>query len=223
MKLVVKIAVLSAAILCDALDTYSQGRGRGLPAEKRDVIHGLFDAHDKFKRVVKQTDDGYVSKTTSDDPDAVKLIQTHLRQMEERLKKGLMVRRWDPAYEEFVNHYDDIEIKITNIKNGVSIEAIGKTENAKKVARNHAKIISNFVKRGWKEHDRRHPAALTAENESENREAAAVEEACEEAGGNEGGKCSLGGKTQIACCSEEKVANNQEKCENCEKLEIESK
>ncbi len=136
------------------------GRGRGMPAEAREVIHGLFDSHDKFEREVKKTDDGYVSKTTSKDPAVVKLLQTHVKQMEKRLKQGLMVRRWDPAYEEFVNHYDDIDIKITNIENGISIKAVGATADAKKVARNHAGIISKFIQNGWNEHDKTHPAVV---------------------------------------------------------------
>lgn len=132
--------------------------GQGMPAEAREAIHGLFDAHDKFERTVTKTKDGYVSKTTSRDRKAVKLLQKHVRQMEARLESGLMVRRWDPAYEEFVEHYDDIQITIEHIDNGIAVTAVGKTEAAKEVARNHAGIVSKFVKRGWKEHDVRHPA-----------------------------------------------------------------
>lgn len=136
--------------------------GRGMPAEQRDTIHGLFDSHNKFHREVTQTEDGYMSRTTSDDPEAVKLVQSHVKQMEGRLKEGLMVRSWDPAYVEFVNHYDDIDIQITNIDNGISIVAIGKTEEAKAVARNHAGIISKFIDHGWAEHDKTHAAVYGA-------------------------------------------------------------
>ena len=136
---------------------------RGMPTEQRDTIHGLFDAHDKFQREVTRTDEGYISKTTSDDPKAVQLLQTHVKQMEGRLKEGLMVRSWDPAYVEFVNHYDAIDIQITNIKNGISIVATGKTEAARAVARNHAGIISKFIDHGWTEHDKTHAAVFETE------------------------------------------------------------
>ncbi|MEC5127447.1 DUF3365 domain-containing protein [Verrucomicrobiales bacterium BCK34] len=129
----------------------------------RENIHGLFDGHDKLQRKVEVTDTGYRATTTSDDPAIVKTLQSHVRQMEERLKSGLMVRRWDPAYEEFVNHYDDIDIEITGIKNGISVVATGTNEEARKVARNHAGIISKFIEHGWSEHDKLHPAVLAGE------------------------------------------------------------
>ena len=187
---------------------YSQGRGRGMPAEAREAIHGLFDAHDKFQREVKKTEDGYVSKTTSKDPAAVKLLQKHVKQMEARLKKGFMVRRWDPAYEEFVNHYDDIEIKITKIDNGISVVASGKTEAAVKVARNHAGIVSKFIKNGWKEHDKEHPAvAANAQKPG--------------GGGGKGKKaCCLAGTESgeaKACCKKKAANADAEECGECAK------
>ena len=125
----------------------------------------LFDSHTKFEREVQHTESGYISRTTSNDPNAVQLIQSHVKQMEERLNKGMMVRGWDPAYVEFVKHYDDIEIKVQNIENGVEVVAVGATEDAKKVARNHASIVSKFVELGWKEHDVFHPTvASTSES-----------------------------------------------------------
>lgn len=142
----------------------ARGKGHGMSPEAHDTIHALFDSHTKFEREVQTTESGYVSRTTSSDPEAVKLIQTHVKQMEERLNQGLMVRGWDPAYVEFVNHYDDIEITIKNIENGIEVVAVGATEDAKKVARNHASIVSKFVERGWKEHDVSHPAVASASN-----------------------------------------------------------
>ncbi|MCB1120549.1 MAG: hypothetical protein KJT03_03290, partial [Verrucomicrobiae bacterium] len=97
------------------------------------------------------------------DPEAAKLLQTHVKQMEGRLKEGLMVRAWDPAYVEFVNHYDDIDIQFTAIENGISVVATGKTDAARQVARNHAGIISKFIEHGWAEHDKSHTAVFASE------------------------------------------------------------
>lgn len=160
---------------------------RGMPADQRDTIHGLFDAHNQFQREVTLTDDGYVSKTTSEDAEAVALVQKHVKQMEGRLKDGLMVRGWDPAYVEFVEHYDDIDIQITNIENGISIVTIGKTQEAIAVARNHAGIISKFIDRGWKEHDLTHAAVYGEESSSE----------------------SANGMKGMACCQSSSAANAQ--------------
>ncbi|MBT5926992.1 MAG: hypothetical protein HOH33_10270 [Verrucomicrobia bacterium] len=155
---IIQIVTLLAVIVITQPTSKAQGRGPGaMHADMRDTIHELFDGHDKFHREVKQTEDGYTSITTSKDPDAAKLLQKHVKQMENRLKQGMMVRRWDPAYEEFVRYYDDIDIKIKNIANGISITATGKTKEAREVARNHAGIVSKFVKHGWTEHDKSHP------------------------------------------------------------------
>jgi hypothetical protein len=141
-------------------------QGRGMSAEARRTIHGLFDSHDKFHREVRETDTGYVSTTTSKDPALVKLLQAHVTQMEERLKQGLMVRRWDPAYEEFVRYYDEIDIRITKIENGISVTATGATAEGAKVARNHARIVSAFLRKGWSEHDKTHPAVAANKMEA---------------------------------------------------------
>ena len=158
MKNPIGILILLAALSLPFLA--ANGQGRGMPAEARQTIHGLFDSHDKFTRVVRTTEQGYTAKTTSHDPVLVKLLQTHVAQMEKRLKQGFMVRRWDPAYEEFVRHYDDIDIRITKIENGISVTATGTTKEARKVARNHAAIIDAFIRKGWSEHDKRHPAVI---------------------------------------------------------------
>ncbi len=189
-----QIAAVVAALLVARPFLNAQGHGRGhgmMPAEARDAIHGLFDSHAKFKREVSKTETGYVSKTTSDDPAAVKLIQTHVKQMESRLAKGLMVRRWDPAYEEFVRHYDDIDIQIKKIKNGISVTAIGKTPQAREVARNHAGIVSKFVDHGWAEHDKTHAAVYP---NAQPAGAVAAKACCLAEAGEAGGK---------ACCAKE--------------------
>mgnify|MGYP003115772601 CR=1 FL=1 len=173
---------------------------RGMPAEQRDTIHGLFDSHDKFQREVTQTDKGYISKTTSDDPKAVELLQTHVKQMEGRLKEGLMVRGWDPAYVEFVNHYDDIDIQITDIENGISIVATGKTEAAKAVARNHAGIISKFIDHGWTEHDKTHAAVFETQTATQGMGKRGGMACCQmesETGSPTGESCRMEGD---ACC-----------------------
>lgn len=180
----------------------------GMPAEQRDTIHGLFDAHKAFSREVTETDDGYISKTTSDNPDAAKLLQTHVKQMEGRLKDGLMVRGWDPAYVEFVNHYDDIDIQITNIENGISIIAIGKTPEAKAVARNHAGIVSKFIDHGWKEHDKSHAAVYSKPSDAKGEMGmkSCCQTGAEESAHNEGACCT---GEENACAVESKAGTEK--------------
>jgi hypothetical protein len=139
----------------------------GMPEAERANIHGLFEAHGKIVRKVKVTENGYVSTTTSEDPKIAKILKNHVEQMQKRLDSGLRVRRWDPAFDEYVAHYKDIEITIKPIKKGIRVTAIGKTDDAIKVARNHAEVISAFVENGWDEAHAEHLSALGAEPEAE--------------------------------------------------------
>jgi hypothetical protein len=137
--------------------------GQGMPAELRKEIHTLFDRHDTITRSLELTEHGYTATTESSDPAVAKVLRDHVRNMEKRLASGLMVRRWDPAFEEYVSYYDQIEHRFTATDRGLKAEVKGTTPEAVKVARNHAKAVSDFVNHGWGAHDRRHPAALGSE------------------------------------------------------------
>lgn len=134
--------------------------GRGMPAAFQDNIHALFDNHETIKRKVEKTEDGYRSTTTSTDPKVAAILQEHVAQMKQRFDGGRPVRRWDPAFEEFFAHYDDMDVAIEKIDGGLRVTVKGRTPEASAVARNHAGIVSRFVAHGWDEAHASHPPAL---------------------------------------------------------------
>jgi hypothetical protein len=136
----------------------SQVRAQGMPPEAREKIHHLFDNHGKIKRTVTVTDTGYTALTESDDPATAAALKAHVKQMSARLKSGLMVRRWDPAFAEYVTHYDEMEHRYEATEKGMKATVNGKTPLAIKVAQNHAKAVSDFAANGWEAHDCQHPA-----------------------------------------------------------------
>ena len=137
-------------------DSSRQGHGKGghgrgggpMPVAAKEAIHELFSQHEKIRRKVTLTNRGYRAVTTSSDAEVAATLQKHVSQMKERLAGGYGVRRWDPAFAEFRQHVSDMEMKIEMVEGGVSVEVVGKTEAAVRVARNHARIISGFVKKG---------------------------------------------------------------------------
>ena len=151
------IAILSGAL---TLGAATASLGQGMPAESREAIHKLFGSHTEITRDVKMTQRGYEAVTESDNPDIARAIKRHVSQMADRLKSGLMVRRWDPAFEEYVRYYNDIDHVFKPTKKGMKVIVTGKTDAAAKVAKNHAKVLAGFVADGWKAHDRRHPVAM---------------------------------------------------------------
>ncbi|MDF2375183.1 MAG: hypothetical protein P1U81_03005 [Verrucomicrobiales bacterium] len=142
-------------------DAQPHGGGRGMPEELHGVIHQLFAGHEQIKRSVELSKTGYTAKTTSEDPELAKALQSHVSQMEKRLEGGLSVRRWDPAFVEFREHYEDLNTGIEYIKGGVAVSVTGTTPASIKVAHNHAKIISGFVKHGEERMHYSHPKAVT--------------------------------------------------------------
>lgn len=168
---------LTSVLLCfsAALPLHAQGPGRGPgkgggPGAQggfQEAIHKLFANHEKVKRTVEMTDTGYKSRTVSDDPDIAKTLQKHVREMRARLGAGMRIRRWDPAFAELVEHYKDIDHDFKEVEGGVEMIAKGKTPDAVKVAQNHAKIVSGFVKKGPDQMHETHAKALGGDEKEE--------------------------------------------------------
>ena len=133
-----------------------QGGGRGMPAEAQEQIHSLFDNHAKIRRDLNLTATGYTATTESDDPKVAAALQKHVKQMQDRLKSGLSVRRWDPAFAEYCDHYDEMDHQFTSTVKGVRMTVTGRNAAAIKIAQNHAKVVSAFAAHGWSEHDKKH-------------------------------------------------------------------
>jgi hypothetical protein len=140
-----------------------RGPGGGGPGGFQEAIHTLFDNHTKIKRSVEVTATGYKSRTVSDDPEITKTLQKHVREMRERLGAGLMIRRWDPAFAELVEHYEAIDHEFKEVDGGVEMIASGRTPEAVKVTQNHARIVSGFVEKGPAQMHEKHARALTAD------------------------------------------------------------
>lgn len=187
---VIAASLIFSASLLLPLQAQGPGRGQGKGQGQgggpggggfQEAIHKLFDNHDKIKRTVEMTDAGYKSRTVSDDPEIAKTLQKHVKEMRERLGSGMMIRRWDPAFAELVEHYEDIEHEFKEVDGGVEMVAKGKTPDAIKVVQNHAKIVSGFVKNGTKQMHETHPRALgeTKKSADTKKPAGATGAACE--------------------------------------------
>ncbi|MBL9211917.1 MAG: hypothetical protein JNL92_15775 [Opitutaceae bacterium] len=158
MKTSLSLLIVSVAAGALAAPAFAQG----LPPEAHDNIHRLFDQHAAVQRSVTLTATGYTALTESDDPEIARTLRAHVQQMRERLDSGLAVRRWDPAYDEMVRHYKDLDLKVEPTAKGLRVVMTGKTPAAVKIAQNHAQIVSKFVAKGWPEHDVKHPAVAAS-------------------------------------------------------------
>lgn len=160
------LSLFLAFFITNILADQPKGRGNGgggmggpLPAEQQKLIHDLAEGHEKIVRKVEMTKVGYVATTTSDDQALAAKLKEHFRYMKKRLDSGAMVRRWDPAYAEMTDYYDQLTVKVEEFPKGLKVTISGKTPEAVKVAQNHAKIVTSFVQKGSDELPKKHPAA----------------------------------------------------------------
>lgn len=158
-----RMLVTAVALILAGSSAWSQQ----MPAESRSVIHTLLSNHETITRSMTLTEDGYIATTESSDPEVRTALRDHVKQMSERIESGLMVRRWDPAFEEYVAHAGQIEHTMEATENGIRMLVRGKTPEAIKVAQNHAAVVTDFVNEGWTAHDRTHaPVLPTTETSS---------------------------------------------------------
>jgi hypothetical protein len=173
---------------------------QGMSPEARKNIHLLFSQHESVRRTVTMTKEGYLALTESDQPQVAAALKAHVRQMEERFRQGLMVRRHDPAFVEFAAHYDDLTHLVEPTDKGLRVTVTGKTPAAIKVAQNHANVVTDFATNGWEAHDRDHAAVLrsatpTTQESSKPAKQAALP-CC-----SQGGECQRGGAARSQTAS----------------------
>ena len=138
-----------------------------LPEEQQDIIHYMAEHHTDLSRTVTMTETGYRAITTTGNKELVKKLHAHVAYMKKRLDSGAMVRRWDPAYAEMVEHYKELDAKITPIEKGLEVTVSGKTPRAMKIARNHANIVTSFAKEGFPSVERKHPDTTQLKGDEE--------------------------------------------------------
>lgn len=177
--------VLAANAACATIAT-----AQGMPPEARGNIHLLLNEHEAVTRTVTMTRDGYVALTESDNPKVAAALREHVRQMEERLKSGLMVRRHDPAFVEFAEHFDEIRHVMEPTGKGLKMTVTGTTPAA----------VTDFAANGWEAHDRDHAAVLPsaagpapAAGEPSTAATRSAPGCCEN-----GGECRMGGPARKA-------------------------
>ncbi|WP_269526819.1 hypothetical protein [Coraliomargarita parva] len=136
-----------------------------LPAEQRGLIHDMAQQHEAIERTVEMTETGYKATTTSQDAEIAASLKAHVKYMSERLASGAMVRRWDPAFVEMIEHHGDISVDVEELEDGIQVIVTGKTPEAILVAQNHARIVSDFAAKGPEAVQAKHAKALEPDTE----------------------------------------------------------
>lgn len=128
------------------------GRGRGgshgMSDAEHERVRALLDNHQHIQRTVEQIPGGVKTTTTTDQPDLVATLRTHVREMTTRLKSNRPVRLWSPVFRDVFDHADKIEISDQEVPNGIVVTETTTDAEVVPMIRAHANSLSGFVAQG---------------------------------------------------------------------------
>lgn len=94
---------------------------------------------------------GVETYTTSNDSTVAANLQLHVSQMETLLNSNGRIRRFDPLFASFEDHFDQIASLVEPLDNGVHVWHAGKTVCAASLVKAHSSAVTGFVKGGSSE------------------------------------------------------------------------
>lgn len=122
--------------------------GPGMTAEEHEPIWELLDHHRAIQRTIEETPDGVKTTTTTQRPELVATLRTHVRQMIERLEQRQPVRMWDPVFRDVFNHADEITVSIEEVPGGIVVTETSDQPEVVPMIQAHAQAVNRFVDQG---------------------------------------------------------------------------
>lgn len=132
----------------DAAAVETQSKNRKSHRELMRDAHALVFNNDWIKREVEEIPGGVRTVTTTTDPDLLKVLKRHPKEMGEYYKDGGMVRGWDPVFRALAQYSDKVDMKVKELENGVEVTVTSEDDYVVELIRAHAKKVSDFVARG---------------------------------------------------------------------------
>lgn len=112
------------------------------------VFQALIDNRDKVHRTVVKLTDGIETVTESDDPEVVKLIQTHVNAMYGRVKQARPIHMRDPLFREIFANADKIVMQHEMTPKGIKVVETSADPYTAKLIQAHADVLDLFIKNG---------------------------------------------------------------------------
>ncbi len=118
----------------------------------------LIEHRDDIRRTVKNLPNGVETLTESDVKDVASMIQTHVEAMYDRMEHANPIRMRDPIFREVFANAKKIKLEIEHTDHGVRVTETSEDDYAVKLIQEHAKVVSLWVKNGYSELPKNHPA-----------------------------------------------------------------
>ncbi len=123
----------------------------------REMFHFLLSNGKKIRRQVKMLENGIETVTESNDPKVAAVLKKHVASMYDRLEQGQPVRMGDPLFRALFQNADKITMEVKQTKKGVHVVETSDDPYVVKLLQAHAKVVSQFAKRGFQEAMKMHP------------------------------------------------------------------
>lgn len=141
---------------CGRAGKSAEARGRGMQGRRgpnQDVMQAtralVHDYRDDLVRVVEEIENGVVTVTRSpENPEAVSVLQRHVNEMKGLLENGGRIRVWDPLFSELFDHYEEVEMVVETLEDGVRVTETSANPEVVKLIQAHARKVDEFVARG---------------------------------------------------------------------------
>ncbi|MCB9767558.1 MAG: hypothetical protein H6752_05125 [Candidatus Omnitrophica bacterium] len=108
----------------------------------------LVHNHTKIVRSVVEIPEGVRTITLTSDPELLKVLRRHPREIRQYLEDGGRVRMWDPLFVEMIQQKDHIQMEVQEIQNGVEVTLTADHPEVVRLVRAHAAKVSDMVQRG---------------------------------------------------------------------------
>ena len=92
--------------------------------------------------------EGVRTITLTSDPDLLKVLRRHPREIRQYLEDGGRVRMWDPLFVEMIQQKDHIQMEVQEIQNGVEVTLTADHPEVVSLVRAHAAKVTDMVQRG---------------------------------------------------------------------------
>lgn len=125
----------------------SQGHA-GMSQEEHERVQALLANHQRVIRTIEEIPGGVKATTTTDQPELVTTLRTHVREMTNRLRSNQPVRMWDPVFRNVFDNARHIEVSEQDVPNGIEVTETSTNPDVVSIIRTHARSVSGFVDRG---------------------------------------------------------------------------
>jgi len=137
---------------------YKHGHGSDEQHKQDQALFGqLMEEHAKLKRVTETIENGICSRTTTEVPELVKVLQEHVAGMEKRFGMGRAIRSWDPLFAALFEYKDQINMEYHNIENGVEATLTSDDPKIIELILCHDETLHGFVNEGFQAGKRESP------------------------------------------------------------------